>query len=66
MTFIINMFQNLYFLLKSKRIAFLATKADKRRPLAWLLDNKVMFESIYKIANQTEKQLLKSVNLFDV
>ena len=24
------------FLLKSKRIAFLATKADKRRPLAWL------------------------------
>ena len=25
-----------YFLLNSKRIAFLATKADKRRPLAWL------------------------------
>lgn len=25
-----------YFLAKSKRIAFLATKADKRRPLAWL------------------------------
>lgn len=25
-----------YFLLKSKRVAFLATKADKRRPLAWL------------------------------
>jgi len=25
-----------YFLLRSKRIAFLATKADKRRPLAWL------------------------------
>ena len=25
-----------YFLLCSKRIAFLATKADKRRPLAWL------------------------------
>jgi len=25
-----------YFLKKSKRIAFLATKADKRRPLAWL------------------------------
>jgi 6-phosphogluconolactonase/glucosamine-6-phosphate isomerase/deaminase len=25
-----------YFLSKSKRIAFLATKADKRRPLAWL------------------------------
>ncbi|MCP4439926.1 MAG: hypothetical protein GY810_13355 [Aureispira sp.] len=25
-----------YFISKSKRIAFLATKADKRRPLAWL------------------------------
>ena len=25
-----------YFLLRSKRIAFLATKAEKRRPLAWL------------------------------
>ena len=25
-----------YFLLQSKRIAFLATKSDKRRPLAWL------------------------------
>ncbi len=25
-----------YFLMRSKRIAFLATKADKRRPLAWL------------------------------
>lgn len=25
-----------HFLLKSKRIAFLATKSDKRRPLAWL------------------------------
>lgn len=27
-----------YFLAKAKRIAFLATKADKRRPLAWLYD----------------------------
>lgn len=25
-----------YFLMRSKRVAFLATKADKRRPLAWL------------------------------
>ena len=25
-----------YFIMQSKRIAFLATKADKRRPLAWL------------------------------
>lgn len=27
-----------FFLKKSRRIAFLATKADKRRPLVWLLD----------------------------
>ncbi len=30
-----------YFLLRSSRIAFLATKADKRRPLAWLLASDV-------------------------
>jgi 6-phosphogluconolactonase/glucosamine-6-phosphate isomerase/deaminase len=29
------------FLLRSKRIAFLATKAEKRRPLAWLLAHEV-------------------------
>lgn len=34
-----------YFLKKSKRIAFLATKADKRRPLAWLY---------YRWAKETE------------
>jgi 6-phosphogluconolactonase/glucosamine-6-phosphate isomerase/deaminase len=28
-----------YFLSQTKRIAFLATKADKRRPLAWLYSN---------------------------
>jgi phenylalanyl-tRNA synthetase beta chain len=31
-----------------------------------LLDNKVTFEDIDTIAKQTEKQLLKNVNLFDV
>ncbi len=30
-----------FFLLKSKRIAFLATKSDKRRPLAWLYSSEV-------------------------
>lgn len=39
---------------------------EVRRDFALLLDNQVTFESIYKIARQTEKQLLKSVNLFDV
>jgi phenylalanyl-tRNA synthetase beta chain len=37
-----------------------------RRDFALLIDDKVTFESIYKIAKQSEKQLLKSVNLFDV
>ena len=31
-----------------------------------LLDNQVTFESIYKLAQKTEKKLLKSINLFDV
>jgi phenylalanyl-tRNA synthetase beta chain len=39
---------------------------EVRRDFALLLDNEVTFESIYKIAKQSEKQLLKKVNLFDV
>ncbi len=39
---------------------------EVRRDFALLLDDQVTFESIYKIARKTEKQLLKSVNLFDV
>lgn len=39
---------------------------EVRRDFALLLDDNVNFESIYKIAKQTEKQLLKDVNLFDV
>ncbi|NRB60322.1 MAG: phenylalanine--tRNA ligase subunit beta [Winogradskyella sp.] len=39
---------------------------EVRRDFALLLDNKVTFEDIHTIAKQTEKQLLKSVNLFDV
>lgn len=37
-----------------------------RRDFALLLDNKVQFEEIATLAKQTEKQLLKDVNLFDV
>ncbi|HEX8268573.1 MAG TPA: phenylalanine--tRNA ligase subunit beta [Flavobacterium sp.] len=37
-----------------------------RRDLALLVDNTVAFDSIYKVARQTEKSLLKDVNLFDV
>ncbi len=37
-----------------------------RRDFALLLDNGTSFADIYSIAKQTEKQLLKEVNLFDV
>ncbi|APY12229.1 phenylalanine--tRNA ligase subunit beta [Seonamhaeicola sp. S2-3] len=37
-----------------------------RRDFALLLDESVSFEDIDKIASQTEKQLLKDVDLFDV
>ncbi|WP_282043329.1 phenylalanine--tRNA ligase subunit beta [Winogradskyella flava] len=39
---------------------------EVRRDFALLLDNSVSFEDIHTIAKQTEKQLLKNVNLFDV
>ncbi|MDO6759277.1 phenylalanine--tRNA ligase subunit beta [Tamlana sp. 2_MG-2023] len=37
-----------------------------RRDFALLLDDNVTFEAIYKLAKQSEKQILKDVNLFDV
>jgi len=37
-----------------------------RRDFALLLDDNISFESIYTIAKQSEKQLLKEVSLFDV
>ncbi|NMH26926.1 phenylalanine--tRNA ligase subunit beta [Flavobacterium silvaticum] len=39
---------------------------EVRRDLALLVDANVAFESIYNLARQTEKSLLKEVNLFDV
>ncbi|MCZ8169073.1 MAG: phenylalanine--tRNA ligase subunit beta [Flavobacterium sp.] len=39
---------------------------EVRRDLALLVDQSVAFESLYKLARQTEKSLLKQVNLFDV
>ncbi|HWR93671.1 MAG TPA: phenylalanine--tRNA ligase subunit beta [Flavobacterium sp.] len=39
---------------------------EVRRDLALLLDENITFESIYKIAHQSEKSLLKNINLFDV
>ena len=39
---------------------------EVRRDFALLLDDSVTFESIHTIAKQSEKQLLKNINLFDV
>ena len=39
---------------------------EVRRDFALLVDTNVAFESIYKVARQTEKSLLKDINLFDV
>ena len=39
---------------------------EVRRDLALLMDTNIQFEQIYSIAKQTEKSLLKDVNLFDV
>jgi phenylalanyl-tRNA synthetase beta chain len=39
---------------------------EVRRDLALLVDQSVAFDAIYNIARQTEKSLLKDINLFDV
>lgn len=39
---------------------------EVRRDLALLVDTTVAFDAIYNIARQTEKGLLKDINLFDV
>ena len=39
---------------------------EVRRDFALLLDSNITFEDIHTIAKQTEKQLLKNINLFDV
>lgn len=51
-----------------KTIAFkpISKYPEVRRDFALLIDNNVSFDAINTIARQTEKQLLISVNLFDV
>lgn len=53
---------------KRNKIKFTAIPKypEVRRDFALLLDDNVTFESLQAIAKKTEKQLLKSVNLFDV
>lgn len=55
-------------IVKRNNISFKAIPKypEVRRDFALLLDDSVTFESIHKIAKQSEKQLLKDVNLFDV
>ena len=59
---------NILVIVKHSKITFkdIAKYPEVRRDFALLLDDVVSFESIYKIAKQSEKQLLKSINLFDV
>ncbi|WP_396601266.1 phenylalanine--tRNA ligase subunit beta [Algibacter sp. R77976] len=55
-------------LVKHNKIKFKAIPKypEVRRDFALLLDDNVTFESIYKLAKQSEKQLLRGINLFDV
>lgn len=39
---------------------------EVKRDLALLLDEAISFDAVYNIARQTEKSLLKNINLFDV
>lgn len=55
-------------IIKRNKITFktIAKYPEVKRDFALLLDDSVSFESIYKLAKQSEKQLLKNINLFDV
>ena len=39
---------------------------EVRRDFALLVDEKIQFEQLFNIAKQSEKNLLKDINLFDV
>ena len=51
---------------KSLKVKELPKFPSVKRDLALLLDEAVIFDDLYKTAFQTEKQLLKDVDLFDV
>jgi phenylalanyl-tRNA synthetase beta chain len=59
---------NLILKLISNKIKFadIPKYPEVRRDLALLVDQSVTFDTIYTIARQTEKSLLKDINLFDV
>ena len=55
-------------LVKKSQIIFedIPKYPEVRRDFALLIDESVTFDAIHSLARQTEKQLLKEVNLFDV
>jgi phenylalanyl-tRNA synthetase beta chain len=59
---------NLILKLLSNKIKFtdIPKYPEVRRDLALLVDKSVSFDKIYNIARQSEKSLLKEINLFDV
>jgi len=59
---------NLVLKLISNKIKFadIPKYPEVRRDLSLLIDQEVSFESVYKVARQSEKSLLKDINLFDV
>lgn len=59
---------NLILKLISTKIKFtdIPKYPEVRRDLALLVDQSVVFDAIYAIARQTEKSILKDINLFDV
>ena len=59
---------NLILKLISTKIKFtdIPKYPEVRRDLALLVDQTVAFDAIYTIARQTEKSILKDINLFDV
>jgi phenylalanyl-tRNA synthetase beta chain len=59
---------NLILKLISTKIKFtdIPKYPEVQRDLALLVDQSVVFDAIYTIARQTEKSILKDINLFDV
>ena len=59
---------NVLELAKHNKITFtqLPKYPEVRRDFAFLLDDSISFEAIYNLAVQSEKKLLKDINLFDV
>lgn len=48
------------------KFAEIAKYPEVRRDLALLLDQNITFESIYEVAEKTDKDLVKEIDLFDV